>query len=257
MRSPDDDIKDPSTSPWTRRDFLAVGVAAGLAGCSASGSAEVEDAPADADSDALAADAERRIASDNIYTRMLGIQPHVPAHGHATALGGSRMPAEVLDAMREANDYFVMMDELTVAAGARVAELVNADAALITSGASGGLLLGAAACLTGTDVDKMRALPSPTWSKRECIIQKSSRYPYDRAIRSAGMVFVEVEGRDQLLGALSDDTAMIFALPRHDAALGRKAPANVLSPKSSSRLEKTRAYPCWSTAPPACRLRAT
>lgn len=232
MRPDDDGTTGPGAEPWSRRSFLGATLAAGLAGCSAPSSSKSDDLDATAPSvEALAADLERRLASDNIYTRLLGVRPHVPAHGYATALGGSRMPPEVLDAMREANDYFVMMDELTVAAGARVAELVHAEAALVTSGASGGLLLGAAACLTGTDVEKMRALPHPTWPRRQCIIQKANRYPYDRAMRSAGMDFVEVKGREQLLAALGERTAMIFALPNHDAELGRDTPPNVLSPQ--------------------------
>ena len=88
--------------------------------------------------------------------------------------------------MQEANGYFVQMDELTVAAGERAAQVVKAEAALITSGASGALLLGTAACLTGNDREKMRALPHPTWTKREVIIQKTQRYAYDHAMRAAG-----------------------------------------------------------------------
>lgn len=260
MRRPDDGTTAPRADSWTRRGFLGATIAAGLAGCAPGDTPDpmARGETSEPTADALAADAERRLASDNIYTRLLGIRPHVPAHGHATALGGSRMPAEVLDAMREANDYFVMMDELTVSAGARVAELVNAEAALVTSGASGGLLLGAAACLTGTDVEKMHALPHPTWSRRECLIQKANRYPYDRAIRSAGMVFVEVEGRDQLLAALGDDTAMIFALPSHDAALGRETPSNVLSPEELIAIGKDAGVPVMvdgaSRLPPPTNL---
>ena len=69
------------------------------------------------------------------------------------------MPREVMEAMIEANDYFVDMYELTEAAGKRVAEVVGAEAALVTSGAFSAMILGAAACLTGTDPEKIDALP--------------------------------------------------------------------------------------------------
>ncbi len=126
------------------------------------------------------------------------------------------MPDEVIAAMQEANGYFVHMDELNVAAGRRAAEVVRAEAALITSGATGGLLLGTAACLTGNDTEKMRALPHPTWAKREVIIQKTQRYSYEHPMRASGATLVEVENRDQLLNAISENTAMLFGLPEHE-----------------------------------------
>src|SRR5690606_25527808 len=88
---------------------------------------------------------------DNIYTRLLGVRPHRGAHEHIRGLGGGRMSREVMEAMVEANDYFVDMNELYVAAGRRAADLLGAEAALITSGAFSAMILGAAACLTGTD----------------------------------------------------------------------------------------------------------
>jgi L-seryl-tRNA(Ser) seleniumtransferase len=122
------------------------------------------------------------------------------------------MPPEVIEAMTEANNYFVDMNELTEAAGKRVAEVMGAEAALVTAGAFSGMILGAAACLTGTDLEKMEALPHPTWPKRECLIQSSHRFDYDRAYRCAGMTIVEAKDREELLGKISDKTAMIAVL---------------------------------------------
>ena len=65
-----------------------------------------------------------------LYTRLLGVQPLLSVRGHTTLIGGSRMPAEVLRAMAEANDYFVDMHELNAAAGRRIAEVMKAEAAL-------------------------------------------------------------------------------------------------------------------------------
>ena len=227
----------------SRRDFLSATVAAGVAGACGGASNETGDAASAApDLEALAATIERQVEADNIYTRLLGVKAHLPGHGHATALGGSRMPPEVIEAMQEANDYFVMIDELTVAAGERAAEVVKSEAALITSGASGGLLLGTAACLTGTDEEKMRALPRPTWAKRECLIQKAHRYPYDFAIQAAGATFVEVEGREQLMNAIGENTALIFGLPRHVALSGTMA-AEVLQPEALIEIAKQAGVP--------------
>jgi L-seryl-tRNA(Ser) seleniumtransferase len=149
---------------------------------------------------------------DNIYTRLLGVRPHLPAHEHISDLGGSRMPPEVMNAMGEANEFFVDMHELTRAAGRRLAEVMGAEAALVTAGAFSAMILGAAACLTGTDSEKIDALPHPTWPKRECLIQKAHRFSYDRAYRAAGMTIVEAETRNDLIGRITKNTAMIAVL---------------------------------------------
>lgn len=146
---------------------------------------------------------------NNIYTRLLGVRPHLPAHPNITRLSGSRMSREVMDAMAEANEYCVDMAELIEAAGRRVAEVTGAEAGIVTSGATSAQLLGAAACLTGLDPQKLAAVPQVTWARRECLIQKAHRSPYDHAYRAAGMVIVEVETREQMQNAISDRTAMI------------------------------------------------
>ncbi len=92
------------------------------------------------------------------------------------------------------------------------AEVTGAEAGIVTAGASSALLLGAAACLSGTDPEKIAALPHPTWPKRECLTQKAHRTAYDHAYRAAGMTIVEVETREQFMNALGAHTAMIAAL---------------------------------------------
>ncbi len=50
-----------------------------------------------------------------IYER-LGIRPLINARGTHTRLGGSVMPPEVLDAMREAAGAYILLDELQAVA---------------------------------------------------------------------------------------------------------------------------------------------
>jgi L-seryl-tRNA(Ser) seleniumtransferase len=163
---------------------------------------------------------------DNIYTRLLGVRPHLPAHEHISRLSGSRMPPEVTRAMAEANEFFVDMHELIEAAGKHCADAVGAEAALITSGAFSAMVLGAAACLTGTDQEKIEALPQVSWPKRECLIQKIHRFDYDRAYRAAGMTIVEAETREQFVNAISEKTAMIAAISavEHQVEFGPPIP---------------------------------
>ena len=149
---------------WSRREILGTGagvLAAVTGGCAAR--SQTSSVSSDLEPPAAAELLNRY--KENIYTRLLGVQPHLPAHDHVTRAGGSRMPREVIDAMREANEYFVDMGELTVAAGRRLAEVTETEDALVTAGAFSAMVLGAAACLTGTDLEKIAALPHATWPK--------------------------------------------------------------------------------------------
>lgn len=197
-----------------RRGFVirsgagAAGLTIGLSGCGTGDGGQGmggEEWPADPD----ALEARYR---DNIYTRLLGVRPHLPAHEHVSRLGGGRMDAEVIAAMAEANEFFVDMNELLEAAGGRIAERLGTQAALVTAGGFSAMVLGAAGCLTGTDPERVHALPLPTWSRRECLIQTPHRFGYDRAYRDAGMTIVEAETREDFRAALSERTAMIAAL---------------------------------------------
>ena len=159
------------------------------------------------DPDAIAADLR-----DNVYTRLLGVRPHVGAHEHLSSMGGSRMPAEVMAAMTEANRYFVDMAELHDAAGRRIAEIMGAEAALVSSGAFATMLVGAAGVLTGSDEERMRLLPNPTWPKVECLFQTAHRFFYDNVFGLAGMKLVEAGTRAEYEAAITDRTALLVGL---------------------------------------------
>jgi len=143
------------------------------------------------------------------------------------------MPPEVLEAIVEANEYFVDMNELTEAAGARVAELMGAEAAIVTSGGFASLLLGSAACLTGSDMDRMRALPNVTWEPRNCLIQTPHRFSYDHAHRAAGMTNVYVDSREEFISRIDGSVAMLPAL----SAIERGSP--IAPPRSMERSSPT------------------
>jgi L-seryl-tRNA(Ser) seleniumtransferase len=154
----------------------------------------------------------RSTLEDNVYTRLLGVRPHLPAHDHISRLGGGRMSADVQAAMAEANEYFVDLHELLDAAGRKIATLLGAEAAMVSSGGFSAMILGAAACLTGTDPEKAAALPHPTWPRRECLIQKAQRFDYDRAYRAAGATIVTAETRAELEAMAGEKTAFIAGL---------------------------------------------
>lgn len=194
----------------SRREFLATGSAAAALGLNE----PLETETVGQDDGVKRSAPPNTIASleNNVFTRTLGVKPHLGAHEHISRLSGSRMPPEVIEAMQEANEFFVDMHELTKAAGARVAELMGAEAAIVTSGAFSAMILAAAACLTGDDEDKIEALPDVHWPKRECLIQTAHRFEYDRAYRAAGMTIVEAKTRDDVHRWIGENTAMIAVL---------------------------------------------
>ena len=85
-----------------------------------------------------------------IYAQ-LGVRPVLNAMGSVTIYGGSLMPEPVLQAMTEAARCSVPLRALQERAGARIAALAGVEAALISSGAAGGITLAIAGCLTGGD----------------------------------------------------------------------------------------------------------
>jgi L-seryl-tRNA(Ser) seleniumtransferase len=222
MNDEDDAI---TLSAVNRRQFMRAGGIAGVA-AAAGTPGEAQTRP----SGARPAQARQPDLEDayrhNIYTRLLGVRPHLPAHEHISRLSGSRMPREVVEAMAEANEFFVDLNDLLTAANARVASLLGAEAALITSGGFSAMMLGAAACLTGTDHTRVEALPHPTWPRRECLIQTVHRFDYDRAYRAAGMTIVEAATREDFVRRLSDRTAMIAAISavEHQVEFGPPMP---------------------------------
>ena len=87
--------------------------------------------------------------------------PRSPASGATTAYGGSKLRPEVMEAMNSAATVMVEVAELHRAAGKVIAELTGAEAGLVASGAAGGLVLQAAACVAGSDPIKMAQSPIP------------------------------------------------------------------------------------------------
>ena len=144
----------------------------------------------------------------------LGVRPVLNAGGNRTLLGGNEPPQEVRDIMAEMDDYYVDMGELIDAASSKVAELLGAEAALITSGAAAALAVGSAGIMTGTDEAKIDRIPDTTGMRSEFLIQRQLRLKYDRCITVAGATLVEIGDEDEtrpehLEDAIGPDTAAV------------------------------------------------
>ncbi|MGC2162058.1 MAG: L-seryl-tRNA selenium transferase [Silvibacterium sp.] len=202
-------------SGWSRRSFLSTfsAAVAGLCGVRNAGAAALVGNGLYRSSE----DRRRSISSGlgstgDIYAE-LGVSPVINGAGTYTALGGSLMHPDVMDAMRLGNEHFVDINELEVAAGKKMAELCQMPAGytgLVTAGAAAALLVGYAAILTGDNKQYIQQIPDLTgMPKNEVIIQKSHRYPFDHQVRQTGVKLVEVETREQLLAAIGPRTAAL------------------------------------------------
>jgi L-seryl-tRNA(Ser) seleniumtransferase len=127
----------------------------------------------------------------NVYAR-LGVRPVIHGAGTTTRYGGSRMRPETIDAMREAARALVNIDELNEAAGAAIARMLGAEAALVTAGSAAGLVLQAAACIAGDDPGRIARLPDVSGLRHEFVIQRAHRFSYDQSYRVPGGVLVEI-----------------------------------------------------------------
>ena len=125
----------------------------------------------------------------------LGIPRVLNAATTYTRIGGSRMAPEVLAAMVQGANDFVEIEELHKVAGERIAQLTKNEAAYITPGCAGAIVLSVLAIL---DLNKSA-------TKNEFIIDHTHIYHEENAQEYAGLVKCEL---------LQDETANhnIFSL---------------------------------------------
>lgn len=154
----------------------------------------------------------------------LGVRRLINASGTNTVVGGSLMPQPVLEAMVDAARSYITLRDLQDRAGERIAELAGVEAALVSSGAAGGIALAAAACITGPDWDRIYRLPDTTGLKNEIVVVRSDRpnYMY-QAAEHVGARLVHV-------GTAEEVTADDFA-----AAIGPRTAAVLLVVASLDR----------------------
>ena len=138
----------------------------------------------------------------------LGVTRVINAGVTMTFLSGSLMMPEVMEAINSTSHDFANMYELQDKVGAKMAEMLQVEAAMVTSGAACALLLGTAACITGKDAEKIKIIPNWPGARPEVIMQKSHRYLFDQAITTCGAKIIEIEGPDEMDKAFNNNTVM-------------------------------------------------
>lgn len=156
----------------------------------------------------------------------LGIRRVINASGRMTALGGVVLHPDVTAAMGEAAGSNVEIDALKDIAGERIAAWCGAEAAMVTSGAAAGIVIMAAATVTGGDAYRTSRLPDVDWPRREIVLQLGHAVNYGccvtQNVRMAGGRPVLVGAanlvrRFDLEGAINEKTAGILFVQSHHA----------------------------------------
>lgn len=186
------------------------------------------------------------------YFEVLGVKSFINAGLPYSTLSGSQMWPEVMDAMNYGMRHRAKYKELHDAVGRRIAMLIGCESAMVPAGASSGITLGTAACMTGTDEERIRQLPYTEGMKNEVIIQKAHRYTYEQAVRTAGAKLVEVETSDDIKRVIGPRTAMMLFYYGRD-------PKGKIKVKEFIRLGKKYNVPVFldgaTTVPPAENLK--
>ncbi len=162
---------------------------------------------------ALASTPKKEIPKRDLF-KEFGVRTFINAAGTLTYMTGSLMHDEVLDAINNGAKEFCMLDELQDKVGEKIARMVHAEAAVVTSGAFSGMTLGLAGILTGMDEKKVRALPhlEYTGMKSEVICQASHDIVYNQALTNTGCKIVRVETAEDVAKAVSERTALMHFL---------------------------------------------
>ena len=142
----------------------------------------------------------------------LGLRRIVNAGATLTALGGSLMPPEVVEAMAAGARHWVDYPALQAAVGGRIAEITHNEACYISSGAAAGITLSVAACMTGMDRQLVMRFPdADAFARNEVLVFGCQRNGYDYAATMTGARMIDLPSNiDALRERLSDSTAAVL-----------------------------------------------
>ena len=159
--------------------------------------------------------AETRHILSNIkkdYFKELGIRTFINAAGTYTSMTGSLMAQEVVEAINYGSHEYVNLDELHDKVGQRIAQLLNCEAATVSSGCFGAMSIAMAGVMCGKDPQKVKQLPNTEGLRNEVILQESHSIGYSQALTNVGAKLVKVKTAQELENAISEKTAMLWFL---------------------------------------------
>ncbi len=142
----------------------------------------------------------------------LGLRTFINCAGPFTSMTGCLMPDEVLDAIRKTGQDYVDLSVLQDKVGDRIAELLDCEAAIVSSGCFGAMSIGVAGVMTGMDRELVQQLPDTEGLKNEIIVQESHKGGYTKALTNVGAKLITVNNAEELDRAISERTAMLWFL---------------------------------------------
>lgn len=155
-----------------------------------------------------------------------GLRQVINASGKMTALGASAVHPEVGTVLGAAAGDYVVIEELYEAAGERIAKATGAEFAVPTIGAASGIAISVAACIAGTDIGAVEAIPLTTTNRTEIVLPKGHAVHFGGSIiqmmRIGGGTPVEA-GHANLVtaahieSAITERTAALFYCKSHHA----------------------------------------
>ncbi|MEZ4867239.1 MAG: hypothetical protein R3C14_38300 [Caldilineaceae bacterium] len=148
----------------------------------------------------------------------------INASGRMTALGVNTLSDAVLAAMATSGRCYVDISDLKRKVGAKIARLLGAEDAMVTTGAAAGVALMVAACITGDDLTRIQALPDALGHPNEILIQAGHQVNFGaeitQLIRMAGGIprpigAVNSVSEAHLTGAIAAKTAAFLFVQSH------------------------------------------
>ncbi len=175
------------------------------------------------------------------YYQKLDVAKIINAAGTYTLFSSSIMPLPVQAAVARAAQHSVRLVDLQTAAGRYLARKLRCQAALVTAGASSGITLATAACLSVTNAEAIRRIPvEMNGLKDEVIVQRAHRYDYDHSLLNCGIRFVEVTTIEEYEAAFSARTVMTHFF--------NAANAGEISRENWVRIAHNHGVPCLNDA---------
>ena len=153
---------------------------------------------------------EKKNSSQVPTYNSIGVRPLINCRGTYTIISGSVILPQVRQAMYLASQQYVHLEELMTAVGTRIADLMNCEWGLVTSGCAAALCQITAACVAGSAPSNIAQLPDTTSMKNQVLVQSSHRHSYEHAVRMVGVEIIEVKTVTELYAAINNKTAMLL-----------------------------------------------
>ena len=144
------------------------------------------------------------------YYAKLSVPTIINAAGTYTTLTAACMPPQVLAAVHKAALHPVRLHDLQQKAGEYIAQRLQCEGAVVTSGAAGAIGLATAACLQHASNMNILDMPQAiAGRKNQVIVQRAHRYEYDRAMYLSGARVTEVVTLDDYKRACGAGNAVM------------------------------------------------